>query len=260
MFGDPYVKKPSQWFSNAMLAKIERATRPVQYTPLKKVNRSGSLDEVFPTSKHLTYTTDSGDYVQWKKAYHNAIEKKRRDNLKGYIDQMRDILVEDTLVTPNSDKLSTLTAAVECLKKSQEVQGESATPPSCQFSLLMTTVLNAFSLTFRSSNFIVVSVTDGVEDLMGWLPSQMIGQDLRNFLHPLEVDKFKESHKKCLYNYHSQCDSSQSNTYTFVYKMQSCQAVMLTILFTGRFQMIPITGDHELIGGACFSAILRIIA
>ena len=244
-----------------MLTSIENASRPVPLTPSRKGKRSRSLDEGFPTSpKRTAYTTNSDDYIQWKKGYHNAIEKKRRDNIKGYIDLMRDILVEDELVTPNSDKLSTLTAAVDYLKRSQAVQGESVTPPSCQFSLLMTNVLNGFSLTFRSSNFIIVSVTDGVEALMGWLPSQMIGQDLSNFLHPLEVAKFKESHRKCLSNYHSQSDSSQGNTYTFVYKMETCQAELSTILFTGRFKVIPITGDHGLIEDVCFSAILKIIA
>ena len=266
IYCDPYGKKPSQWFSNALLASIENATRPAPSRPLRKRKRCRSLDELFSTSpKHSTstYTTNSGDYIQWKKDYHNAIEKKRRDNIKGYIDQMKSILLEDEEVTSNSDKLSTLTAAVDYLKKvqsSQEVQEEPATPPSCQFSLLMTNVINGFSLTFRSSNFIIVSVTDGVEALMGWRPSQMIGQDLRDYLHHLEVDKFNEGHRKCLSNYLSQSEPSQSNSYTFVYKMQSCQAVISTVLFTGRFKVIPIQGNHGPVEDVCFSAILKIIA
>ncbi|KAI6652840.1 bHLH domain containing transcription factor, ARNT/BMAL superfamily [Oopsacas minuta] len=233
--------------------------------PQMKTKRSQSPTQVTSTVSRRCYDGNNSQHSEadhstdWKKDYHNAIEKKRRDHINTYIDDIHAILFEQQAVTPNCDKLSILTAAVDYLKIIQQSTEKcntepttlSSSPPSIisnEFPNIMTSILNGFLLTFRCSDFTILFVSEGVESLIGWHPCQMLRQDFTNFINPVEVEKFKENHRRCLCNYQT----------TFILNEPS-----LTFVHTirGGFKVLSMQESEVLTQDVlCFSAVLRLIS
>ena len=276
-------KLPSLPYNSDESSNIERAIRALEIPFAKKQKRCISPSQLnLPCNKRphnfasALQPPERDQPTNWKKENHNAIEKKRRDYINAYIEEIHGILLEKKVISPSSDKLSTLSAAIEYLKSVKPNTavgaGQSHLPSMVreEFSNLVTSVMRGFLITFKCADYKVIYVSNGVGSLLGISPSLLIGQDITKFFHILEVDKFKSNQKECILAFNDPAPSQDMvrklSYSTYVHTMRGFlpgpnpQMSYFPVLFTGGFKQMTISeNDTEVEGVLCFTAVLKIL-
>ena len=220
-------------------------------------------------TKHLFPEEEEDNSKRWRKDYHNAIEKRRRDQINSYIEDLQTMLLEEKVVVPNCDKVTTLSSAIDYLK-SYHSHPSTAFPISSfvksEFTNLFARLDAAFVLTFSCSDLKILYVNEGVNAVLGMPPSLLVGQKLTNFINPGEVEDFETEHRGRLikWNNGSSQQGDECNS-SFVINMiandlnTGCQN-LLPILFSGEFKMLSIPYPNSIEVNAavlCFSGALK---
>ncbi|KAI6661042.1 bHLH-PAS domain containing transcription factor, ARNT/BMAL superfamily [Oopsacas minuta] len=125
----------------------------------KKINKIDSKQALgVPTN-----LTDESDPQH--KGHHNAVEKKRRDKMNTYIQDIRHLIIKssDFQVSCKSDKLSVLKAAYQCLCKMRGIPNVSASIdcPSFLFEDEIKQIISKMKCGF-------IMVTDATEGTIVW--------------------------------------------------------------------------------------------
>ena len=262
-----------------MTSNIDKAIRALELSQGKKVKRCKSPSQVNSSSKRppnyrSAFQPPELEQTNWKKENHNAVEKKRRENINAYIEDIHDILLEEKLVYPSSDKLSTLSAAIEHLKYLKSSTTEHGSPLiqsliKEEFFNLTTSVVSGFLITFKCEDLKIIYASIGTANLLlGLSQSELVGQEITKFLHPSEVDKFISYQKESILDFHNPTllpDKAKKLSYsTYVHTMQGFlpglnpQLYNFPVLFTGGFKKMTLfENDAQLEGVLCFTAVLK---
>lgn len=211
---------------------------------------------------------DEDHSKRWRKDYHNAIEKRRRDQINSYIEDLQILLLEEKVVTPNCDKVTTLSAAIDYLKtyNSRLPTFSISSFVKSEFTSLFTELDATFLLTFRCLDYMILYVSDGATGILGIPPSMLIGQVLLNFIHLEEVEDFKSEQRARQIKWNNLNSKREEKAdINFVNNMiakdlETGHHSLLPILFRGEFKRIPnlipdkMPGDTDAL---CFAAALK---
>nr|XP_023651579.1 neuronal PAS domain-containing protein 2-like isoform X4 [Paramormyrops kingsleyae] len=154
-----------------------------------------SSQHKWDTSKYVDDLLNEDGKDRAKRASRNKSEKKRRDQFNVLIKELCTML-QGQVPPRKMDKSTILQRAIDFLQKQKEILDQSESieieqdwKPSFlsneEFTQLMLEALDGFLITLTTDGNIIY-VSDSVSSLIGHLPSDMVDQNILNFLPPRE--------------------------------------------------------------------------